>query len=117
MALSRNSEALRFIKIAKRIDKWKLLGRFDEAEIYLEQNKNELSINTYVNSIEAYVKELKDGIDNYLLACDSEIIRDKITELTQKALTEFFVNGRENKPFEKLKEDLNTIKDEIKGLQ
>src|ERR1039457_4039861 len=43
MGIGRNSEALKCLKMAKRVDKWRLIGRFDEAEIYLEKKKNEES--------------------------------------------------------------------------
>ena len=112
MAIGRNSDALRYIKMAKRVDKRRLIGCFDEAEIYLEKKKVGISVETYVNAVRAYAIELKDGIDSYLICCKSEG-RDKIKELTRQALTEFFDHNEENKPFEKLHDDLIKMKNEI----
>jgi tetratricopeptide (TPR) repeat protein len=94
MGIGRKNEALKCLKMAKRIDKWRLIGRFDEAEIYLEKKRNE-------ESIKAYAFELKNGMDGYWLCCDSENI-EKLKELTQEALADFFTQDEENKPFEKL---------------
>jgi tetratricopeptide (TPR) repeat protein len=72
MGLRRDSEAMKYLKMAKKIDKWRFIGRFDEAEIYLEKRKNEESIHAYVEAVRAYAVELKNGIDGYLLCCNSE---------------------------------------------
>jgi len=112
IAIGRNNDALRCLKMAKRVDKWRLIGRFDEAEIYLDKKKNEESIEKYVETVKAYATELKNGIDSYLLCCNSES-RDKIQELTRAALTEFFLNDTENNPYEKLLADMLKIKDEL----
>ncbi|MBK5275340.1 MAG: hypothetical protein JJE30_09855 [Desulfuromonadales bacterium] len=112
MALGRNNDALRCIKMAKRIDKFGLIGRFDEAEIYLQKKKKEQSIETYVDAVKSYATELKNGIDSYTLSCKSES-RDRVKELTRQALTEFFLNDIENNPFEDLLTELGQIKDEM----
>ncbi len=112
MVLGRNNDALKCLKMAKRADKWRLIGRFDEAEIYLEKNKNEESIKLLVKAVEEYATELKDGIDGFLLCCNPET-RDRIAEQTYLALTEFFLNDTKNKPFEKLLVELNELKEEL----
>jgi len=112
MALGRNNEALKYLKMAKRADKWRLIGRFDEAEIYLEKKKTEESIKKFVEAVEAYATELKNGIDCYYLCCNPEI-RERIEELTRSALTEFFSKDTENTPFEKLLAEVSKIKDEL----
>lgn len=112
MAIGRNNEALRFIKMAKRIDKYGLLGRFDEAEIYLQKKRKEETIETYVDAVQSYATELKNGIDSYALSCNSES-RDRIKELTQQALAEFFLNDFENSPFKKLLSEMNKIKEKL----
>ena len=112
MALGRNNDALKCLKMAKRADKWRLIGRFDEAEIYLNKKKNEESIKKFVEAVESYATEMKNGIDSYLLSCNPES-RDGIEDLTRSALTEFFLNDTANKPFEKLLAELNELKDEL----
>jgi tetratricopeptide (TPR) repeat protein len=112
MGIGRNNEALKCLKMAKRIDKWRLIGRFDEAEIYLEKRKNEESIKAYVEAVKAYAVELKNGMDSYQLCCNSES-REKLKEITQQALADFFANDEENKPFEKLLDSFMQIKDEF----
>lgn len=112
MALGRNSEALKCLKMAQRADKWRLIGRFDEAEIYLEKKKTEESIKKYVEAVEAYATELKNGIDGYLLCCNP-VTRERIEELTCSALTEFFSKDTESRPFERLLTKICKIKDEL----
>lgn len=96
--------------MAKRIDKWRLIGRFDEAEIYLEKRKNEESIKSYVEALKAYAAELKNGIHGYLLCCNAES-REKLDGLTQAALAGFFAHDEENKPFDKLLDKFMEMKD------
>lgn len=112
MALGRNNEALKCLKMAKRADKWRLIGRFDEAEIYLDKKKTEDSIKKYVEAVEAYATELKNGIDGYLLCCNPET-RERIEELTRSALTEFFLKDTKNTPFERLLAEISKLKDEL----
>jgi tetratricopeptide (TPR) repeat protein len=112
MALGRNNEALKCLNMAKRADKWRLIGRFDEAEIYLEKKKTEHSIKKYVEAVEAYATELKNGIDGYFLCCNPET-RERFAELTRSALTEFFLRDTENTPFENLLAEVSKIKDEL----
>lgn len=112
MGIGRNNEALKCLKMAKRVDKWRLIGRFDEAEIYLEKRKNEESIKAYVEAIKAYAVELKNGMDSYQLCCNSES-KEKLKELTQQALADFFAQDEENKPFEKLLDSFMKMKDEF----
>jgi hypothetical protein len=112
MAVGRNAEAHKYIKMVTRIDKWRLNGRFDEAELLLEKKKKEVSLDIYVGAVKAYATELKEGIDSYLICCNHES-QDKIRELTQKALTEFFAQGTENDSFKKLLDDLIKIKNKI----
>ncbi len=112
MALGRNNEALKCLKMAKRADKWRLIGRFDEAEIYLDKKKTEDSIKKYVEAIEAYATELKNGIDGYLLCCNPEA-RERIEEHTRSVLTEFFLKDTENAPFERLLAEISKIKDKL----
>ncbi len=109
MALGRNNDALKCIKIAKRINKLQLIGRFDEAEIYLEKRKNADSIKAYVDAVKAYAIELKDGMDSYYLCCNSES-KKKIRSLTQKALADFFAHDEKNKPFDKLQKSFMKMK-------
>jgi len=90
MVIGRNGEALRCLKAAKKIDRWLLVGRFDEAEIYLWKNKPEAALEIYINAIRAYACELSDGIDEFLLSCNKEsesIIRRKTKEALRKYLT------------------------------
>lgn len=113
MALSRNNEALRCIKMAKRVDKFGLIGRFDEAEIYLKKKKKEESIETYVDAVKSYATELQNGIDSYALSCNSGS-RERLKELTRQALSDFFLNVHEDDtPFEKLACEISKIKDEL----
>jgi tetratricopeptide (TPR) repeat protein len=112
MGIGRNNEALKYLKMARRIDKWRLIGRFDEAEIYLEKRKNEESIKAYVEAVKAYAVELKNGMGSYQLCCNSES-KQKLKELTQVALTDFFAHDEENKPFEKLLDRLIEMKDDF----
>jgi hypothetical protein len=99
--------------MASRVDKWRLVGRLDEAEILLDKKKNQESVEKYVESVKAYATELKNGIDSYLLGCNSEN-GDKIRNLTRTALAEFFLNDSDNQPFEKLLADVSEIKDTIR---
>ena len=110
MGLGRDSEAMKYLKMAKKVDKWRLIGTFDQAEIHLQKRKNEESIKVYVEAVKAYATELKNGIDSYLLCCNSENA-EEIRALTQEALMEFFANDDENKPFEKLTTEFMKMKD------
>jgi tetratricopeptide (TPR) repeat protein len=112
MAIGRDNEALRHIKMAKRVEKAGLIGRFDEAEIYLRKKRKDDSINTYIQALEAYASELEDGIRDYLLCCNPET-SDQIKEITCKALAEFFDNKFEYDSFEKLREKMNFLKDKM----
>ncbi|WP_223922930.1 M48 family metallopeptidase [Geobacter sp. AOG2] len=113
MAIGRNNEALKCLKMAKRADRWRLIGRFDEAEIYLDKKKHEESVKVYVEAVKAYAVELKNGMDSYLLCCNSES-KEKLKELTQQALADFFAQDEENKPFEKLLGNFMKMKDEFR---
>lgn len=112
MALNRNNEALKYIKIACRVDKLHLIGRFDEAEIYLEKKNNKESIEAYVEALKAYAVEMKDGMDGYLLCCNSDS-KKKIRKLTQTALRDFFAHDEKNRPFEKLQKSLVQLKNKL----
>jgi len=112
MALGRNNDALRYIKIANRVDKLHLIGRFDEAEIYLEKRNNKESIKAYVEAVKAYAIELKDGMDSYLLCCNSES-KKKIRKLTQTALRDFFAHDEKNGPFEDLQRKVMKMKNKL----
>lgn len=113
MGIGRNAEAMRCLKTAKRIDEWKLIGRFDEAEIYLEKRKQEESIKIYVDAVKAYAVELKNGLDGYHLCLDSKR-KAKIVKLTKKALNDFFTNDDKNRPFERLKKEFTKMKSEFR---
>ncbi|NJL58529.1 MAG: hypothetical protein HC887_01645 [Desulfobacteraceae bacterium] len=104
MGIGRNSDALRYIKMAKRADKWRLIGVLMKQKSICKKRKSDDSVESYVNAVKAYAIELKEGIDVFLLCCKSEG-SDKIKELTRQSLTEFFVHDEENKPFEKLHDD------------
>lgn len=112
MALGRNGDALRCIKIAKRIDKWRLIGRFDEAEIFLEKRKKELSVTMYVDTVKAYATELRDGIDGYLSCCSTEV-EDRIKKLTKESLIEFLFNDGQDESFKKLQNSLLEMQDKM----
>jgi len=112
IAIGRNNDALKCIKMGKRLDEWRLIGRFDEAEIYLNKQKKNESVNAYVDAVMAYAVELKNGIEDYSINFNAAA-REKIDGLTQEALAEFFTNDEENKPFEKLSNCLMKMKDEL----
>ncbi len=112
IALGRNNEALKYIKIASRVDKLHLIGRFDEAEIHLYKKKNKDSIKAYVEALKAYAVEMKDGMDGYLLCCNSES-KKKIKKLTQTALRDFFAHDEKNKPFDKLQKGFMQMKNKF----
>jgi tetratricopeptide (TPR) repeat protein len=113
MAIGRNNEALRCIKMAKRVDKFGLIGRFDEAEIYLKKRKKDESIETYVEAVKSYATELQNGIDSFTLSCNSGS-RERLRELTRQALSDFFLNADGDiTPFKKLSSEVGEFKDEL----
>ncbi|MBI5657058.1 MAG: hypothetical protein HZC44_09720 [Geobacter sp.] len=113
MAIGRNNEALRCIKMAKRIDEFGLIGRFDEAEIYLKKRKKDESIETYVEAVKSYATELQNGIDSFALSCNPEN-RERLKTLTRQALSDFFLAGDGDiTPFESLASEVRTFKDEL----
>ena len=113
MAIGRNNEALRCIKMAKRIDEFGLIGRFDEAEIYLKKRKKDESIETYVNAVKAYATELQNGIDSYTLSCNPGN-RERLKELTRQALSDFFLKADGDvTPFERLASEVSSLKDQL----
>lgn len=115
MALGRNADALKCLKMAKRADRWNLTGRFDEAEIFLGRNKKDESIAAYVAAVKAYATELKSGIESYLLSYDQES-GDRIHAHTLLTLTDFFAHDEENRPFETLRDELEKLKDKLKHM-
>lgn len=113
MAIGRNNEALRCIKAAKRIDQFGLIGRFDEAEIYLKKQKKDESIETYVNAVKAYATELQNGIDSYTLSCNPDS-RERLKELTRQALSDFFLKADGDvTPFESLASEVTRLKNQL----
>ena len=107
MVIGRNGEALLCLKAAKKIDRWLLVGRFDEAEIYLKKNKPEEALEIYINAIKAYASELSDGIDEFLLSC---IIKRK----TKEALKKYMTGEQDSAVFDDL---LKTLKKKAKSLK
>ncbi len=113
MAIGRNNEALRCIKMAKRVDEFGLIGRFDEAEIYLKKRKKEETIETYINAVKAYATELQNGIDSYTLSCNPDS-GEKLKELTRQALSDFFLKADGDvRPLENLLSEVSGLKDQL----
>lgn len=113
LALGRNNEALRHIKMANRVDKFGLIGRFDEAEIYLRKSKKDESIETYVDAVKSYATELQNGIDSFALSCNAES-RERLKELTRQALSDFFLSADGDiTPFKKLASEVSEFKEEL----
>jgi tetratricopeptide (TPR) repeat protein len=109
IAVGRRGDALKCLKMAKRIDKWNQNGRFDEAELYLERTNTDKSYETFVQAVKSYATDLKDGIDNFLLCCNSGN-RNKIEAMTRKVLSQFFEKETDIKIFDQLQARLVKIK-------
>jgi len=113
MVIGRNSEAQRYLKAARKIDRWFLIGRFDEAEIHSIHNKSESALEIYINAIEAYMTQLSQGIDNFLSSCDRESTKI-IERKTKEALVKYLTEGQDSSVFEDLLKALKKRANKLK---
>jgi tetratricopeptide (TPR) repeat protein len=113
MVIGRNGEALRCLKAAQKIDRWLLVGRFDQAEIYLKKNKPEVALEIYINAVKAYASELSDGLDEFLSSCNNES-KSIIKRKTKEALTKYLTGEQDSAVFDDL---LKTLKKRAKKLE
>ncbi len=104
------SKAMKYIKAVERIDEWRLHGVFDKAEILIFKDKYDEGISTFINGIEAYVEELRHGIEDFLDLSDNED-KERIKKKVFNTLVDYFKNDDDNlETFEKLKKELSVTK-------
>jgi len=90
IAAEKHEEALKFLETAESIDRWRLDGKFDKAEVLLELNKKEESLELAADTINSYLKELRNGIESYVLSMDSQDIRKELEEVIFQHISLFF---------------------------
>ncbi|PIE55922.1 MAG: hypothetical protein CSA34_06430 [Desulfobulbus propionicus] len=90
LALGKNNEAIKIIELAEKQDKWRLIGKFDKAEAYLEKGETEHSISEFINAIKCYQYEVKNGIESYLLSIVNQKESNKIKEKVLACLALFW---------------------------
>ncbi len=90
LALGKNNEAIKIIELAEKQDKWRLIGKFDKAEAYLEKGETEHSISEFISAIKSYQTEIKNGIESYLLSIVNQRNSNKIKEKVFECLALFW---------------------------
>jgi len=81
IVLSKNKEAISYLKAAQKIDRWKVTSVFDEAEILYQWGKKEEAFQAVWRAVESIIGEATSGVENYLLSTN---ISTKDTEIAQK---------------------------------
>jgi tetratricopeptide (TPR) repeat protein len=115
LALGKNNKAIETIELAEKYDKWRLLGKFDKAEAFLEKGETEQSITEFINAIQSYQNELQNGIEAYLSSLakpkDSENIKEKVFECLSSTWCNNEKSGKQIANLEKyLKKNKNKFK-------
>ena len=104
IALGKNDKALKVIQSAEKYDKWRLIGKFDKAEAYLEKNDKNKSIAAFINAITLYQDELQNGIDAFFLSFADSKEADKLKEKVFNYLSSYWENtDKQDRVIEKIK--------------
>jgi len=114
IAIEKHKEALKLLKTAELIDRWRLDGKFDKAEVLLELNKKEESLELAADTINSYLKELQSGIESYVLSMDNQAIQKELEEVIFQHISLFFAKADDQEAtMQNLKEYLLNNKGKI----
>jgi tetratricopeptide (TPR) repeat protein len=107
IALSKNKEALQCLKAAQKIDEWRVIYAFDQAEILMQRDRQDEAIDCVWSAITSLLKEAMRGTSDYLLSinCSSDD-RKKAEELLKQDMIKLISGNRKTSNLREIKKIL-----------
>jgi len=107
ISLGKDKEALRLLRTVEKLDEWKREYLFDQAEILFKIGKKSESIKTLESAVELSIRDVIEGIDNYLRGIDFVTEQMKpVQKILKKEMIEYISQKNKRLDFVKIKDIL-----------